>query len=189
MTLTRIGVVAVLALAALPLFASRVADAQSMKVAVVDAQRAIHETADGKRATALLKKLFDGRQQELSRKEQELMKRREELDRQSRQLSQAALQKQLETWQEQMLELQSTYVEYDKEPQKKQRELLVPVQEKVTAAIRELAMRGSYDLVVDKATAAFVRTDLDLTDQVIQRANAAAAAPATTATTTAPPPH
>jgi outer membrane protein len=201
MKLSRIA--AVLVLAALPLFAGGVAEAQSMKVAVVDVQRAIDQTEDGMRATALLKKLFDSRQQELSRKEQELMKQREELDKQSRQLSQAALQKQVETWQKQMLELQTTYVEYNKELQKKQRELLMPVQEKVMAAIRDLAMRGSYDLIVDKATVAFVRTDLDLTDQVIQKANGGGAAPTTTtttaptttapppqtATTTAPPPH
>ncbi len=156
--------------------------AQSMKVAVVDTQRAIDQTEDGMRATATLKKLFDSRQQELSRKEQELMKQREELDKQSRVLSQAAIQKQVETWQKQMLELQTTYVEYNKELQKKQRELLLPVQEKVMNAIKSLANHDQYDMIVDKAMVAFVRGDLDLTDRIIQMANTGGAAPAAPAT-------
>ena len=165
------------AAAALVLF-SPSALAQSMKVAVVDTQRAIDQTEDGMRATATLKKLFDSRQQELSRKEQELMKQREELDKQSRVLSQAAIQKQVETWQKQMLELQTTYVEYNKELQKKQRELLMPVQEKVMNAIKSLANHDQYDMIIDKATVAYVRGDLDLTDRIIQMANNGGAAPA-----------
>jgi outer membrane protein len=169
----------------------------SMRIGVVDVQRAIDQTEEGMRATALLKKLFDSRQQELSRKEQELMAQREALNKQSQQLSQAALQKQVETWQKQMLELQTTYVEYNKELQKKQRELLFPVQERVMNAIKQLAMgTDHYDIIVDKATVAFVRTDLDLTDRIIQAANGGAAPPpassgappANTAPTTQPPP-
>jgi outer membrane protein len=165
-----------------------------MRVGVVDVQRAIDQTEDGMRATALLKKLFDSRQQELSRKEQELMAQREALNKQSQQLSQAALQKQVETWQKQMLELQTTYVEYNKELQKKQRELLYPVQERVMGAIKQLAMSGGndhYDIIVDKAMVAFVRSDLDLTDRIIQMANGGAAPPPAASTApanTAPPP-
>ena len=163
--------------AAFFLFSPAAAGAQTMKVAVVDTQRAIDQTEDGMRATATLKKIFDSRQQELSRKEQELMKQREELDKQSRVLSQAAIQKQVETWQKQMLELQTTYVEYNKELQKKQRELLLPVQEKVMSAIKSLANHDQYDMIVDKAMVAFVRGDLDLTDRIIQLANNGGAAP------------
>jgi outer membrane protein len=176
-----------LAAAAL-LLVSPAAFAQSMKVAVVDTQRAIDQTEDGMRATATLKKLFDSRQQELSRKEQELMKQREELDKQSRVLSQAAIQHQVETWQKQMLELQTTYVEYNKELQKKQRELLLPVQQKVMNAITALANHDQYDMIVDKAMVAFVRGDLDLTDRVIQMANNGGAAPPAGSAAPPPPP-
>jgi outer membrane protein len=163
------------------------ARAQAMKVAVVDTQRAIDQTEDGMRATATLKKVFDSRQQELSRKEAELMKQREELDKQSRVLSQAAIQKQVETWQKQMLELQTTYVEYNKELQKKQRELLLPVQEKVMNAIKLLANHDQYDMIVDKAMVAFVRGDLDLTDRIIQMANNGSVAPPTPGAATGAP--
>ena len=96
------------------------AAAQTMKIAVVDVQRAVMQTEDGLRAQATLKKLFDSRQQELHKRQQELGKQKEEIDKQAKVLSQAALQKKVDDWQKQMVELQQTFVEYNKELEKKQ---------------------------------------------------------------------
>lgn len=184
----RVGLASFLAAGALSLGLSGEAAAQgTMKIGVVDIQRAMETTEDGMRATAMLKKLFDAKQVELSRREQDLMKQREELEKQARVLSQPAIQKQMEAWQKQTLELQSTYVEYNKELQKKRVELLYPVQDKIVRSIQRLANNESYDLVVDKATVAFVRSDLDLTDRVIQLANTGGGAPAPNAPPANPP--
>ena len=160
---------------------SGVASAQT-KVAVVDVQRAVANTEDGLRAQATLKKLFDSRQQELNRKQNDLQKQREEIDKQSKVLSKEALQKRIDEWQKQMLELQAVFVEYNKELEKKQKELTEPVFEKVMAIIKRIATSENIDLVVDKATVAYVRGDLDLTDRCIQMYNSggggAAPAPA-----------
>src|SRR5712691_11312698 len=91
-----------------------------LKFAVVDVQRAVMETEDGLRASATLKKFLDKRQQELDAKQTELQKQREEIEKQSKVISQQALQKRMEDWQKQMLELQTVFVEYNKELQKKQ---------------------------------------------------------------------
>ena len=88
-------------------------------------------------------------------------------------LSQAALQKKVDDWQKQMVELQSTFVEYNKELEKKQKELTDPIFERVVGAIKRIAGTDGYDLIVDRATVAFSRSDLDLTDRVIQIANGA----------------
>ncbi len=156
--------------------------AAQVKVAVVDVQRAVMQTEEGLRAQATLKKIFDSRQQEINKKQVELQKQKEEIDKQSRVLSQQALQKKVEDWQKQMGELQGTFVEYNKELEKKQKELTDPIFERVIGAIKRLAGTDGYDLVVDRATVAFSRSDLDLTDRVIQLANSlnggAAAPPA-----------
>jgi outer membrane protein len=155
--------------AVLSLF-GRTAAAQ-MKVAVVDMQRAVMQTEDGLRAQATLKKLFDSRQQELNKRQVELQKQKDDIDKQSKVLSQTALQKRLEDWQKQMVELQTTYVEYNKELEKKQKELTDPIFERIIGAIKRIAGTDGYDLIVDRATVAFSRGDLDLTDRVIQIAN------------------
>ena len=159
-----------------------------MKVAVVDVQRAVMQTEDGLRAQATLKKLFDSRQQELNKRQVELQKQKEEIDKQSRVLSQQALQKKVDDWQKQMVELQTTFVEYNKELEKKQKELTDPIFERVVGTIKRIAGTDGYDLIVDRATVAFFRSDLDLTDRVIQLANGGTAPAAGGATAKEPAP-
>jgi outer membrane protein len=151
-----------------------------VKVAVVDVQRAVMQTEDGLRAQATLKKLFDSKQQELNKRQVDMQKQKEDIDKQAKVLSQQALQKKVDDWQKQMVELQQTFVEYNKELEKKQKELTDPIFERVLGAIKRIAGQDSYDLIVDRATVAFSRGDLDLTDRVIQIANGtpAGAAPA-----------
>ncbi len=159
------------AFAALVSLVGRTAAAQSMKVAVVDVQRAVMQTEDGLRAQATLKKMFDSRQQELNKRQQELARQKEDIEKQAKVLSQAALQKKMDDWQKQMVELQGTFVEYNKELEKKQKELTDPIFERVISSIKRIAGTDGYDLIVDRATVAFSRSDLDLTDRVIQLAN------------------
>lgn len=147
-----------------------VAAAQT-KVGVVDVQRAVASTEDGLRAQATLKKLFDSKQQELNKKQTDMQRQREDIDKQSKVLPKEALQKRVDDWQKQMMELQAIFVEYNKELEKKQKELTDPVFEKVLAIIKRIATSENIDVVLDKATVAYVRTDLDLTDKAIQMYN------------------
>lgn len=176
--------------AALVLAVAPRAHAQT-KVAVVDTQRAIMETEDGLRAQATLKKLFDSRQRELDKKQADLKKEREDIDKQRNVLSKEALQKRLQAWQRQMVQLQTVFVEYNKELQKKQNELTQPIFQKALAIIRRLATQQGYDIVVDKNAVPYVRGDLDLTDRVITLYNEGegGSSPAATGTKTPKKPH
>ncbi len=186
----RIFAVLSAALVSLALFLLSPSALAETKVAVVDVQRAVASTEDGLRAQATLKKLFDSRQQELNKKQQDLQRQREDIDKQSKVLPAAALQKRVEEWQKQMIELQAVFVEYNKELEKKQKELTDPVFEKVMRIIKQLAQSESIDVVMDKATTAYVRGDLDLTDRCIQMYNSgsAGAAPAAPAQPGGPAP-
>src|SRR5262245_25799865 len=138
------------------------------KIAVIDTQRAIMETEDGLRAQATLKKLFDKRQHELDKKQTDLQKEREDIEKQQGVLSKQALQKRVEKWQREMMQLQTVFVEYNKELQKKQNELTQPIFQRAMGIIRRLASQEGYDVVVDKQAVPYVRSDLDVTDKVIQ---------------------
>jgi outer membrane protein len=150
-----------------------------MKVAVVDVQRAVMQTEDGLRAQATLKKLFDAKQVELDKKQIDLGKQKEDIDKQAKVLSKEALQKRIDDWQKQMVELQSVFVQYNQELQKKQKELTDPIIEKVLGIVKLLATKEGIDLIVDRPMVAYVRTDLDLTDKCITMYNSGgASAPA-----------
>ena len=157
-----------------------------MRVAVVDVQRAMMQTEDGLRVQATLKKEFDKKQQELNKKQADLQKQKEDIDKQSKVLSKDAYQKKLEELQKQMMELQSLFVDYNKELEKQQKEKTEPIFEKIMAIVKRIATTENYDIVVDKTTVAYVRTDLDLTDKCIQMYNSGQIPPVTpTATSSA----
>ena len=150
------------------------------KIAVIDTQRVIMQTEDGLRAQATLKKLFDNRQRELDQKQTDLQKEREDIEKQRGVLSKTALQRRIDAWQQELVRLQSVFVEYNKELQKKQNELTEPIFRKAMAIITRLAQQEGIDMVVDKQAVPYVRGDLDFTDRVIMMYNQGGAAPAAT---------
>jgi outer membrane protein len=155
-----------------------------MRVAVVDVQRAMMQTEDGLRVQANLKKEFDKKQQELNKKQTDLQKQKEDIDKQAKVLSKDAYQKKVEELQKQMQELQLLFVDYNKELEKEQKEKTEPIFEKIMAIVKRIATTENYDIVVDKTTVAYVRTDLDLTDKCIQTYNSGQV-PTTTPTSSA----
>jgi outer membrane protein len=160
-----------------------------MKIAVVDTQRAVMETEDGLRAQAALKKHFDKRQRDLDDKQVALQKEREDIEKQKDVLSKQALQARVDKWQKEMAELQTVFVDYNKELQKKQGEMTQPIFQKTMSIIRRIATQNGYDLVVDKQAVPYHRSDLDLTDRVITEYNQTAeAAPAASGKPAATPP-
>jgi outer membrane protein len=86
-------------------------DAQ-VKIGVVDLQRAINETEDGRQAKRRLKKVFDERQKSLNVKQESLKAQKESLERQQDVLSQDALKKKVEKYQADLMDLQNEYVQY-----------------------------------------------------------------------------
>ncbi|MEO8800758.1 MAG: OmpH family outer membrane protein, partial [Polyangiaceae bacterium] len=120
--------------------------------------------------------MFDSRQQELNKKQTDLAKQKDDLEKQAKTLSQAAMQKRAEDWQKEMMTLQQVFVDYNKELEKKQKELTDPIFEKVMGIVKRLATTEGVDLVLDKQTVAYVRGDLDLTDRAIQMYNSGGAA-------------
>jgi outer membrane protein len=162
-----------------------------MKFAVVDVQRAVMETEDGLRAQATLKKLFDKRQKELDTRQERLQRERDDIEKQQRVLSRDALQRRTEEWQRQMMELQGVFVEFNKELQKKQSELTQPILNRVLSVVRQIASQDGYDGVFDRNSVPYIRSDLDITDRVIQKYNATSTTPAgegSATPPTAPPP-
>ncbi|MFC1642207.1 OmpH family outer membrane protein, partial [Myxococcota bacterium] len=65
------------------------------------------------------------------------------------------------------MELQTVFVDYNKELQKKQNELTQPIFERAVGVIGRLARQEGFDLVLDKQSVPYGRSDLDLTDRVI----------------------
>ncbi|MFK7991511.1 MAG: OmpH family outer membrane protein [Sandaracinaceae bacterium] len=147
--------------------------AQANRIAVVDLQRALNETEDGRRAKARLKRLFNTRQQALDKRQNELKALKEDIERQKNVLSREALQKRVEAYQKAFIELQSTYVEYQRELAQKEAQLTREIIAQMEEILRRLGQTEGYTLIVERneGGVVWVPSNLDLTDMVIQRYN------------------
>src|SRR5436190_19028205 len=85
------------------------------KIAVVDLQRALEETDDGKKAKAKLKADFDKKQKELDEKQEELKKMKENIDKKAQVMKPEALAKEQKDFQERFVELQAIYARLQKD--------------------------------------------------------------------------
>jgi outer membrane protein len=161
------------------LFAPAEAAAQS-KLAVIDLRRAVADTEDGLRMKSKLQELLDTRQTELESKSVDFQKAKEELERLAREgkSSQVELQKKYASLEKQGIDLQNQELVVRREMDQKQNELMNPILDKLNRLVRQVASKEGYDLVVSRDAVPYVRTDLDITDRVIQMYNEANPAPA-----------
>ncbi len=144
-----------------------------VRIAVVDLQRALQETEDGRRAKARLKRLFKQRQDDLDRRQNELKQLSQELEAQSKVLSADARQERVEGLQKKALELQQLYVQYQRELAEKEAELTSQIIGRMEQILRRIGQSDGYTLIVERnqGGVVWVPSNLDLTDVVIQRYN------------------
>lgn len=142
-------------------------------LAVIDTRRALMETEEGLRVQANLKKLFDQRQIELSDDEQKLTQEQDDIAKEEKQKGpSAAIEQKKEAWRQKAAQLQETLVNYQREMQRKEAEMTNPMLQKMLTIVKRVATSDGYDMVVDKAAVPYFRTDLDITDKIIQLYNA-----------------
>lgn len=144
------------------------------KVGVVDFQRAINETEEGRKAKAQLKKVFEQKQTSLDKRQNELKAMKDTLEKQKNVLARDVLQKKFEDYQKSYMELQQTYMEYQKELQQKEGELTKQIVQRMEVILRRIGQAEGYAMIVERNEGGVVwaPTNLDLTDLVIQRYNA-----------------
>ncbi len=147
-----------------------------VKIGVVDLQRAINETEDGRQAKRRLTKLFEERQKKLDAAQESLKSQKESIERQQDVLSEEALKKKVEKYQEDLMALQTEYVDYQRELSTKEAELTKKILDKMQAILRRIGQSDGYTLIVEanEGGIVWVPANLDLTDVLIQQYNAQA---------------
>jgi outer membrane protein len=149
------------------------AQAPATRIAVIDTRRVILETEEGLRVQANLRKLFDARQQELGGKEKQLLGEQEEIQREEKAKGRSdALERRKAEWRQKYGMLQQTLMDYQREMQRKEGELTGPMLQRIGAIVKRLAASEGYDVIIERQAATYFRTDLEVTDKVIQQYNA-----------------
>lgn len=145
-----------------------VAKAQT-KVAVVDMQKAIQASSEGKKAKSDLEGDFEKKKKELQKREADLKKMGEDLEKKKSVMSEEALGKKQAEFQEEMMKYRELMGKSQMEIQKKERDLTQPILEKMKKVIEKVGKDKGYSLVLE-ANQGIIYFDkaMDLTDDVIK---------------------
>jgi outer membrane protein len=142
-------------------------------IAVVDFQRAVNETDEGKAAQGRLDAMYGSRKSEIERLQKELETEIKDYQARSMILSEDA---RVEAEQALMIKQQrfeATYGQYQQEMQQTYYSLLQDLDQKMRAMSAAIAKEKQFDLVVDKAMVIYTGgTTDDMTDELIRRYNA-----------------
>ncbi|MBZ0115556.1 MAG: OmpH family outer membrane protein [Sandaracinaceae bacterium] len=145
-----------------------------VRIAVVDLQRAIIETEDGRRAKARLKKLFKQRQTALDEAQNQVKALKEEYDRQHQVWSASVKAQKEAALQKAYVDLQTKYMEYQRELATREAEATRDIVARMERILRRIGQTEGYTLILERSEGGvvWVPSNLDVTDLVIQRYNA-----------------
>lgn len=141
------------------------------RVAVVDAQRCILETTEGRRAKKDLESTFAKGQARLDRKAKGLEKRFRDLQAKAAMLSNQELARRQEELIRDQNELQQLSMELQEEVMQKEALLTEKIYKKVAAIVDQMALEEKLQVVLvrSEGTVLYANPKLDLTNRVIVR--------------------
>ncbi len=152
---------------------SAVARADSEKIGFVNAQKVLESSKEGKLVQEKMEEYVLTRQKVIELEEKELRQLEEELSRQGSLLSPEAKRMKQTEFQGKLVEYQKKARELNKEVQDKKIESLRKFNKKLEQAVREIAEKNGYLMVLDKdnegGSVLFSKESHDITAQVMER--------------------
>ncbi|MCO4743169.1 MAG: OmpH family outer membrane protein [Proteobacteria bacterium] len=147
--------------------------AQAGTLAVVDFERAVNETDEGKSAQTQLETMYATRKAELDAMGKELEGELADYQTRSQVMTDAARAELEAGIVAKQQRFQQLYQQYEQEMQTTYYQLLADLDKKMRALTGTIASENGYALVVDKAAVVYSGGDtVDMTDTLIQRYNA-----------------
>lgn len=148
------------------------ARAQEMKVGIVDMQRALLETKDGKTAKTELSKKSEQYEAELKGMQAEIEKIRLELDKQATFLSEDARNEKEKVVQKKIKEFQSRYREAQDELKQRESELIKKMLQRLEKIVIRIGETEKFTMIMDKTSGVYYfDKKVDITDALIAKAN------------------
>jgi len=167
-----------------------VVQAQLSKIVIVDFERAVVESAEGKKASEKFNATFKAKQDDLEKRQKDIDESTKKLQNGARTLTDSAKAEIQRDVDRKNREFQRLNEDAQKELQSLRDELLRPIAEKATALMNAMAEEQGYTLVVDisnpQTNVVFWNAKNAVTDELIKRIDAAP--PAVSEAPKQPPP-
>lgn len=146
------------------------AGAAEIKIGYIDMQKAIQETSTGKQAKKDLETDFNKKKKELEKKEADLKKMNEDLEKKALVLSDDVRAKKQQELQQEMLKYRELVGKSQIDIQKRERDLTVPILEKLRSIIEGIAKTEGYTVILEKSeqSVMYANKEIDLTERVVK---------------------
>jgi len=160
--------------AILALLWSGTAHAADLKIGVIEPQKVLDGTRNGKKIKDSLQEYVKSRQKIIDLEEEELKKIEEDLVKQSAVLSADAKKEKEEAFRKRMMEYQRKVSQLNQEVQNKKKEVLDEFNKGLEQIVKGIADKEKLSLVVEKgdngagALVVYSHPSLDITDRVIK---------------------
>jgi outer membrane protein len=155
------------------LFQHNALAAGAPKIGVLNIQRCINESNEGKRISASLKKEIDTMQQRYDKAQKELAELQKEIEKQSLMLSLDAKENKQKEYNKKSRELNYLNEDLSDEAGKAEQNARLRVLQVLDVIIRNMVKQDNYDLIIEKSSSGvlFSSDAVDITDQVIKELN------------------
>jgi outer membrane protein len=141
-----------------------------LKVGIVDLQRALNESASGKKAKDQFKVEFDRMQNSLKGEKDRLDKMKDDLDKQSAVLKPTEAKAKADEFEKRRTELRRKLEDSDAELRKKDQELTGDILKELAGVIQEIGERQGYTVILENSSSSVLygAKSIDMTDEVIR---------------------
>ena len=137
------------------------------KIAVVDMERAVNNSKEGKRAQAELKRKAEKFEAELKKLGEDVQKLRAELENTAMLLKPEAKLGKERDFERKLRHFRDRQRDAKAEMAEAQREAFAPILQKFQKVIREVGAAGNYALITESRAALYAPKSADVTNQVI----------------------
>lgn len=142
-------------------------------IAVIDFQRAVNETNEGKAAQTKLDTMYASKKTEIETKQKELETEIKDFESRAMILSEAARNEARDKLVQKQAAFQQLYMQYEGEMQQTYMTMLQELDQKMRAISEKVAKEKGYDLVIDRAAVVYMGgSTVDMTNELVQRYNA-----------------
>lgn len=149
------------------------AQAMAGGIAVIDFQRAVNETNEGKAAQTKLDSMYATKKTEIETKQKALEAEIKDFQSRAMILSESARNDAQEELMQKQAAFQQLYMQYEGEMQQTYMTMLQELDQKMRAISEKVAREKGYDLVIDRAAVVYMGgTTVDMTNELVTRYNA-----------------
>jgi len=147
--------------------------AESVRIGVVDFQRALDNCEAGKDARLELEKLFKDKERILAEQKEEIKQLQETLEKQAIMLSAEAVGEKKRELGFKSREFQRNYNDFVEEVKLREKDLRTPILRELDRIANDMGKKGGYTLIVhkDRSVIIYFPESIDITNELIQKYN------------------